>query len=111
MVVLSDVGFFREKLAKFKRQVRMTKRIPANRAIGIFNVDTSVFKNTLAPSPKRCLECVYAIVPTIARQEVDRLTKETQDAEYTLALPMQGAVDFVNHLTFLRSIQLRVSNH
>ncbi|KAH9281795.1 Dynein heavy chain 6, axonemal [Echinococcus granulosus] len=106
--IQEDVEFFREKLATYKRQLRMTRQIPANRPLGLFSVDTSVFKNTVSPSPLRCLDCVYAILPEIARHEVDRLTKETQEGEYTLTLNLSTAVDYVNHLTFLRQIQLRI---
>lgn len=103
-----DVEFFREKLATYKRQCRITRLIPAARALGLFNVDSSVFRNTVIPSPLRCLDCVHEILPAIARQEVDRLTKEAQEGEYTLSLTLTTAVDYVNHLTFLRQIQLRV---
>lgn len=86
----------------------MTRQIPASKPLGLFSVDTSVFKNIVSPSPLRCLDCVYAILPEIARHEVDRLTKETQEGEYTLTLNLSTAMDYVNHLTFLRQIQLRV---
>ncbi|VDK35198.1 unnamed protein product [Taenia asiatica] len=105
-----DVEFFREKLATYKRQSRMTRQIPASKPLGLFSVDTSVFKNIVSPSPLHCLDCVYAILPEIARHEVDRLTKETQEGEYTLTLNLSTAMDYVNHLTFLRQIQLRIES-
>lgn len=108
-VLIIDVEFFREQLANYHRQVTMTTKVPDNRAIGLFAVDTTVFKNTLTPSPLRCLDCIYDILPKISRREVDRLSAETQDAEYTLALDMGATVDYVSHLQFLRKIQLRVS--
>ncbi|KAM7536598.1 hypothetical protein Aperf_G00000086397 [Anoplocephala perfoliata] len=106
--ITEDVEFFREKLATYTRQCKITRLIPATRALGLFNVDSSVFRNAVIPSPLRCLDCVYEILPAVARQEVDRLTKEAQEGEYTLSLTLTTAVDYVNHLTFLRQIQLRI---
>ncbi|VDN16605.1 unnamed protein product [Dibothriocephalus latus] len=107
----SDVDFFREGLATYHRQVSMTNKIPSCRPIGLFMVDTTAFKNKVIPSPLRCLDCIHAIIPLVSRKEVDRLTQETQDAEYTLALPLSTTADYVSHLSFLRKVQLRVRHY
>ncbi|VDL92757.1 unnamed protein product [Schistocephalus solidus] len=104
----SDVDFFREGLATYHRQATMTNKIPNCRPIGLFMVDTTAFKNKVIPSPLRCLDCIHAIIPLVSRKEVDRLTQETQDAEYTLALPLSTTADYVSHLAFLRKVQLRI---
>ena len=45
-----------------------------------------------------------------ARKEVDRLIAELQDAQFKLEVTPTTTIEFVNSLTFLDDIQVRVSH-
>ena len=87
----------------------MCKLICEQRPIGMILVDGTKMKLLMLPSPQRCLAVINEMLPVIARNEVDALIKESQDAEYTLCSEPTNTVDYVNALNFLSEIQLRVS--
>lgn len=50
------------------------------------------------------------MLPLLARKEVDRLVAELQDAQFKLEATPTTTNEFVNSLTFLDDIQIRVSS-
>ena len=50
------------------------------------------------------------LLPVKARKEVDRLIAELQDAQFKLEVTPTTTIEFVNSLTFLDDIQVRVSH-
>lgn len=51
------------------------------------------------------------MLPVLARKEVDRLIAELQDGQFKLEFVPTTTIEFVQNLTFLDDIQIRVSNH
>ena len=52
---------------------------------------------------------INALLPVLARKEVDRLIAELQDAQFRLEAVPTTTLEFVHSLTFLDEIQMRVS--
>uniref|UniRef100_A0A1I8GGQ9 DHC_N2 domain-containing protein n=1 Tax=Macrostomum lignano TaxID=282301 RepID=A0A1I8GGQ9_9PLAT len=103
-----DVEFFHEALKRYNRQERMATGIVEERPIGMLLVNGANMKSLLIPSPQRCLEAIHDLLPRLARGEVDRLVKESQDAEYKLLQEPKDTTDYVDLLTFLDEIQQRI---
>ncbi|CAD5112359.1 DgyrCDS1592 [Dimorphilus gyrociliatus] len=103
-----DVDFFASSLAKYHRQEKMVEVIIKKRLLGLLLVDATAMKEKLAPSPRRCLEVVNDILPVKARQEVDRLIAELQDAQYKLEFLPTSTVEYVDSLNFLDTVQERI---
>lgn len=102
------VAFFREALSRYHRQHKMAIRILEKRPLGLLLVDATKMKELLTPSPQRCLEAINALLPIMARREVDRLMVESQDAEYALSTTPTATTEYVSSLTFLDEIQTRM---
>ncbi|KAJ8313399.1 hypothetical protein KUTeg_009027 [Tegillarca granosa] len=103
-----DVAFFAEALDRYHGQHRMAKVIKEKRAIGMLLVDGTKMKNLLIPSPLRCLDVINDMLPVLARKEVDRLIAELQDAQFKLEFVPTTTIEFVQNLTFLDDIQIRI---
>ena len=54
-------------------------------------------------------QAVNDLLPKLARKEVDRLIAELQDAQFKLEFTPTTTLEFVQNLTFLDEIQVRVS--
>ncbi|XP_056004113.1 dynein axonemal heavy chain 6-like isoform X1 [Ostrea edulis] len=103
-----DVAFFAEALEKYHGQVRMAQVIKEKRPIGMLLIDGTKMKSLLNPSPTRCLDVINDLLPVKARKEVDRLIAELQDAQFKLEVTPTTTIEFVNTLTFLDDIQVRI---
>ncbi|XP_059155726.1 dynein axonemal heavy chain 6-like isoform X2 [Physella acuta] len=103
-----DVQFFAEHLAKYNTQHKMAKHIVEKRPVGMLIVDATKMKSLLIPSPLRCLDVINDMLPQLARKEVDRLVAELQDAQFKLEATPTTTNEFVNSLTFLDDVQIRI---
>ena len=56
VVTESDVKFFAESLAEYKRQHEETTKIVENMSVGMLLCDASKLKTKMLPSPQKCLE-------------------------------------------------------
>ena len=107
-VLVLDVAFFGEVLARYHKQHKMAEAISEKRPIGMLLVDAINMKSLLIPSPLRCLDVINDILPVKARKEVDRLIAELQDAQFKLELGPTTTLEYVESLTFLDEIQERI---
>ncbi|XP_041356323.1 dynein heavy chain 6, axonemal-like isoform X2 [Gigantopelta aegis] len=103
-----DVAFFETHLEKYHKQCTMTESIVAKRPVGMLLVDALKMKNLLIPSPLRCLDVINEMLPVRAKREVDRLIAELQDAQFKLETTPTTTLEFVQSLTFLDEIQVRI---
>ncbi|KAL8568337.1 Dynein heavy chain 6, axonemal [Nucella lapillus] len=103
-----DVAFFGEHLDKYHKQHNMGVKIKEKRPIGMLLVDATKMKGLLIPSPLRCLDVINALLPVLARKEVDRLIAELQDAQFRLEAVPTTTLEFVHSLTFLDEVQIRI---
>lgn len=106
--LFSYVDFFREALDRLHRQRLMTLAIGELRPIGMIMVDSTTMKGLLIPSPLRCLDCYNDMVPKLARQHVDRLIAELQNAQFKLEFEPSTTIEYVENLSFLDEIQERI---
>ncbi|XP_071825285.1 dynein axonemal heavy chain 6-like isoform X2 [Apostichopus japonicus] len=105
-----DVEFFSETLERYHSQHAQAEIIKVNRNIGMLQVDAKDMKNKLIPSPLRCLEVINDMLPKLSKKLMDALIAESQDAQYKLELVPTTTLEFVESLTFLDEIQIRVSD-
>ncbi|BFZ25685.1 hypothetical protein BsWGS_28724 [Bradybaena similaris] len=104
----TDVQFFSDHLEKYNTQHKMALHIAEKRPTGLLLVDATKMKSLLTPSPLRCLDAIYEMLPVLARREVDRLIAELQDANFKLEVTPTTTLEFVNALNFLDEIQIRI---
>lgn len=55
-MILVDVTFFKQSLAKYKREHHQAVACPIKKDTGMILVDSEDLKKMLLPSPLRCLE-------------------------------------------------------
>ncbi|KAL5020433.1 hypothetical protein ScPMuIL_003325 [Solemya velum] len=103
-----DVAFFNGALERYHSQHKKAEAIKVKRPIGMLLVDGVKMKNLLIPSPLRCLDVINDMLPILARKEVDRLIAELQDGQFQLEFRPTTTIEFVQTLTFLDEIQVRV---
>ena len=87
----------------------MASGIQQRRAIGMILVDCLKLKETLTPSPLRCLDCINDILPKLAKKRVDHLMAFCQDSQFNLEIVPSATIEYVESLTFLDQIQEVVS--
>ena len=56
LLLLVDVTFFKQSLAKYKREHHQAVACPIKKDTGMILVDSEDLKKMLLPSPLRCLE-------------------------------------------------------
>ncbi|KAK7497834.1 hypothetical protein BaRGS_00010968 [Batillaria attramentaria] len=103
-----DVEFFADQLDTYHKQHQMAVKIKEKRPIGMLLVDATKMKGLLIPSPLRCLDVINQLLPVLARKEVDRLIAELQDAQFKLEAVPTTTLEFVQSLTFLDEVQMRI---
>ena len=64
VVTESDVKFFAESLAEYKRQHEETTQIVENMSVGMLLCDASKLKTKMLPSPQKCLEVCKICAPS-----------------------------------------------
>nr|XP_054751474.1 dynein axonemal heavy chain 6-like isoform X1 [Lytechinus pictus]XP_054751475.1 dynein axonemal heavy chain 6-like isoform X1 [Lytechinus pictus] len=103
-----DVQFFAEALERYHTQHNKAEAIKERRSIGMLLVDCIQMKNKLIPSPLRCLNVINDMLPKQSKKQMDLLIAECQDAQYKLEVIPTTTLEFVESLTFLDEIQLRI---
>lgn len=56
IIIILDVTFFKQSLAKYKREHHQAVACPVKKDTGMILVDSEDLKKMLLPSPLRCLE-------------------------------------------------------
>ena len=97
----SDVLFFRKWLGRYRLEHIQIKACPTEKDLGLILVDTEDMKNELLPSPLKCLEMMYEVLPRIAKVMMDRLIQISQDAVIKLEGDPVSTIDYVNVLKYV----------
>ncbi|XP_039271711.2 dynein axonemal heavy chain 6-like [Styela clava] len=103
-----DVTFFADSLDKYHSQHKQALLIKTKRELGMLLVDATKLKERLIPNPLRCLEAINDLLPKLAKQNMDKIISEAQDAQFKLELAPSTTYEFVESLTFLDEIQDRI---
>ncbi|XP_053317654.1 dynein axonemal heavy chain 6 [Spea bombifrons] len=103
------VDFFSERLDKYYKEHKDALAITQKRNLGLLLIDAKKLKETLIPSPKRCLEAIHDILPGLAKKKMDAIIAEAQDAQFRLEFYPTTTLDYVNTLIFLDEIQERIN--
>ncbi|KAI5628238.1 dynein heavy chain 6, axonemal isoform X2 [Silurus asotus] len=104
------VAFFDESLKRYHHQHKQALAIKPKRHLGLLLVDTMQLKDKLTPSPLRCLEVINCMLPLLAKRKMDAVIGEIQDACYKLGLVPTTTIEYVNSLSFLEDIQVRIES-
>lgn len=70
--------------------------------LGLMVVDTRDLKSELLPSPLKCLDILYEILPNKAKTIMERLIQVAQDAVIKLEGEPISTMDFVNVLKYVQ---------
>jgi dynein heavy chain len=103
-----DVAFYRKWLGRYRLEHIQAKACPVEKELGLILVDTREMKSELLPSPLKCLEILYEILPYQAKTVMDRLIQVAQDAVIKLEGEPVTTMDFVNILKFMDKIQEQI---
>lgn len=93
-----DVGFFRERLGRYRLEHIQAKNCPVQKDLGLILVDTRDLKADLLPSPLKCLEVLYDILPHMAKTMMDDLIHVSQDAVIKLEGEPTSTIEYVTVL-------------
>lgn len=96
--------YFRDSLESFKRMMREGKGIPPRVQIGLCLVSSEAFKETLLPSPTRCVEIIEAVLPKKAADLNAEILKRMDDTVFKLEASPSKTEEYVHTLTFLQNI-------
>lgn len=99
-----DVTFFKQSLAKYKREHHQAVACPVKKDTGMILVDSEDLKKMLLPSPLRCLEAIHTIMPNLARQMMLKLINFSQEAMFQLETEPTNTMEFVKALNSLDEI-------
>ena len=72
--------YFGEALQKYHSEHKDALSVPDKRPIGFLLIDAKAFKETLIPNPLRCLNAVHDLMPILAKQKMQAIIDETNDA-------------------------------
>lgn len=98
LLFLIDVAFYRKWLGRYRLEHIQAKACPTEKQLGLILVDTREMKSELLPSPLKCLDKLYEILPYEAKTIMDRLILIAQDAVIKLEGEPVTTIDFVNVL-------------
>ena len=96
-----DVSFFRKWLGRYRLEHIQAKACPTEKELGLILVDTRDMKSELLPSPLKCLDILYEILPHKAKTIMERLIQVAQDAVIKLEGDPVTTMDYVNILTYV----------
>lgn len=105
---LIDVAFYRKWLGQYRLEHIQAKACPTEKPLGLILVDSRDMKSELLPSPLKCLDMLYEILPYQAKTIMDRLILVAQDAVIKLEGEPVSTMDFVNVLRYI-SITINVT--
>ena len=103
------MGFFRKWLGRYRLEHIQAKSCPVEKELGLILVDTRELKLELLPSPLKCLDHLYEILPHKAKTIMERLILIAQDAVIKLEGEPIATMDFVNILMYvLMDVQINL---
>ena len=85
-------------MGRYRLEHIQAKACPVEKQLGLILVDTRDMKSNLLPSPLKCLDILYEILPFQAKTIMDRLILVAQDAVIKLEGEPLATMDFVNVL-------------
>ena len=85
-------------MGRYRLEHIQAKACPTEKELGLILVDTRDMKAELLPSPLKCLDILYEILPDKAKTIMDRLIQVAQDAVIKLEGEPVTTMDFVNVL-------------
>lgn len=104
LMVCIDVFFYRKWLGRYRLEHILAKTCPIEKELGLILVDSQDMKMELLPSPLKCLDILYEILPNKAKTIMDRLIQIAQDAVIKLEGEPVTTMDFVNVLRYNNDI-------
>ena len=93
-----DVSFYRKCLGRYRLEHIQIMACPAEKDLGLILVDSKDMRELLLPSPLKCLNMVYEVLPNIAKAMMDGLIQISHDAVIKLEVEPVATIDYVNIL-------------
>ena len=95
------IDVFRDAIFDYQAQETDFERIPESSDVGIVRIDSSHLKSIFSPSPGRCLDAIFRLVPEIAQGKNDTLLDELTKANDIISSVPYTVDEFVHLTSFL----------
>ncbi|KAL7754337.1 hypothetical protein RI367_000318 [Sorochytrium milnesiophthora] len=106
-----SLPFFEVALHKYSHQREELERLPAESVVANILVDSSTFKQTLLPSPKRCFDEITKLLPELARDKNEALLNEINYSVRVFASTPQSVEAFVDYLQHLDKVKDKMDSY
>jgi dynein heavy chain len=101
---------FSNLINKYQGQITDFQAMQPSMALGLIRIDTTVFKDTILPSPRRCKSDIESLLPQVAREKCAELLTELKDANNRISAIPATVEEFVEIMAFLSQVQDRRSH-
>ncbi|ETN11506.1 hypothetical protein PPTG_10373 [Phytophthora nicotianae INRA-310] len=102
----TDVHDFRGFLDKFLQEAQDVDFVADNSPCGLLMLDRMKLNGYLKPSPRKCLDVLYKLIPIVLRQLNDDLTNEYTVANDRISTIPTTVEAFSESLALLRELQI-----
>ncbi|OWZ16518.1 Dynein heavy chain [Phytophthora megakarya] len=103
----TDVHDFRGLLDKYMQEAQEVDSVADSTLCELLLLDRTKLNALLKPSPRKCLEGLYLLIPMVFRQLNDDLTNEYTIANDRVSTIPTTVEEFAEGLAFLRELQTR----
>ena len=86
---------FQASISKFHKEHEDVTNLPPNVGIGVMRVTLSHMKQTVEPTPLKCLDEIHALLPVLARERNTKLTEEVNSTTSVLTTKIRDFAHFV----------------
>ncbi|GMG17952.1 unnamed protein product [Phytophthora fragariaefolia] len=104
----TDVHDFRELLDKYIQQTQQVDAVAESASCGLLLLDRTELNSLLKPSPRKCLDGLYKLIPIVFRLLNEKLVKELTSTNDRISTIPSTVEEFSESLAFLRELQ---ANH
>ncbi|KAE9096121.1 hypothetical protein PF005_g17184 [Phytophthora fragariae] len=101
----TDVHDFRELLDKYIQEAQDVDTVAETASCGLLLLDRTELNSLLKPSPRKCLDGLYKLIPVVFRLLNDNLTKELTTTNDRISTIPTTVEEFSESLAFLRELQ------
>ncbi|KAI5075579.1 hypothetical protein GOP47_0009655 [Adiantum capillus-veneris] len=97
-----DIGRFRQELDSFLQQVQDINSLSDSKDVGVLLINIKRLKESLLPSPQKCLQAIFTLIPELVSQLYQAFITEIHMATKKLLSKPSSVEEFVQLANFLQ---------
>lgn len=101
----AEIEEIKEAIDEYKRQINEFQLMKETEDSGIFQLHTQLIKRKLIPSPKECLEKIETLLPEIALDSAQKLTKILGEYNNNLKGVPKKVEEYIWHVKCMKQIE------